>query len=147
MDKMVWIALAFVAGCAIPLNGAFNARLGAAAGSPLHASLISFAVGTAAIAAYVLATRQSVSWGGFLQAPWYAWLAGIFGAFSLTVIILTYPRLGPGLGFGLVVAGQLLASILLEHFNILVAEAHPITSLRLLGLAFVLGGVVLIRTF
>jgi transporter family-2 protein len=147
MDKMFWIALAFVAGCAIPLNGAFNAKMGAAAGSPLHASLISFAVGTVAIAAYIFATRQSVSWGGFLQAPWYAWLAGLFGAFSLTVIVVTYPRLGPGLAFGLVVAGQLFASVLLEHFNILVAEPHPISLLRLVGLALVLGGVFLIRTF
>jgi transporter family-2 protein len=147
MEKMFWIALAFVAGCAIPLNGAFNAKMGAAVQSPLHASLMSFAVGTVAIAGYVLATRQSVSWADFIQAPWYAWLAGLFGAFSLTVIILTYPRLGPGLGFGLVVAGQLLASVLLEHFNVLVAEPHPISVLRLVGLALVLGGVVLIRTF
>jgi transporter family-2 protein len=147
MDKIFWIALAFVAGCLIPLQGAFNARLGGAAGSLLHASLISFAVGTVAIAAYVLATRQPVSWSGFLEAPWYAWLGGLCGAFSLTVIILTYPRLGPGLAFGLVVAGQLLASVLLEHFNVLVAEPHPISILRVVGLALVLGGVVLIRTF
>jgi transporter family-2 protein len=147
MDKTFWIALAVVAGCLIPLQGAFNARLGAAAGSLLHASLLSFAIGTVAIAAYVLATSQPVSWPGFLKAPWYAWLGGLCGAFSLTVIILTYPRLGPGLAFGLIVAGQLLASVLLEHFNILVAEPHPFSFLRLVGLALVLGGVFMIRTF
>jgi transporter family-2 protein len=147
MDKIFWISLAFVAGCLIPLQGAFNARLGAAAGSLMHASLISFAIGTLAIGAYVLATRQTVSWAGFLEAPWYGWLGGLCGAFSLTVIILTYPKLGPGLAFGLVVAGQLLASVLLEHFNVLVAQPHPFSLLRLVGLALVLGGVVLIRTF
>jgi aryl-alcohol dehydrogenase-like predicted oxidoreductase len=56
-------------------------------------------------------------------------------------------RLGPGLAFGLVVAGQLFASVLLEHFDMLVAEPHPISLLRLVGLALVLGGVFLIRTF
>jgi transporter family-2 protein len=147
MDKMFWIGVALLAGALIPLQGALNARLGAAGSSLLHASLISFLVGTIAIAFYVLATRQTVSWSGFANAPWYTWLGGFCGAFSLTAIILMYPRLGPGLGFGLVVAGQLTASILLEHFNVLVAEPHPISLLRLVGLALVFGGVFLIRTF
>jgi transporter family-2 protein len=142
-----WIAFALLAGTLIPLNGAFNARLGAAIASPVHASAISFAVGTLAIAAYALATRQTVSWAGVAGAPWYAWLGGICGAVSLTVIILTYPKLGPGLGFGLVVAGQLLVSLVLEHFGILVTQPHPISVLRVLGLALVLGGVELIRMF
>jgi transporter family-2 protein len=142
-----WIAFALLAGTLIPLNGAFNGRLGAAIASPIHASAMSFAVGTLAIAAYALATRQTVSWAGVTGAPWYAWLGGICGAVSLTVIILTYPKLGPGLGFGLVVAGQLLVSLVLEHFGILVTQPHPISVLRVLGLALVLGGVVLIRMF
>jgi transporter family-2 protein len=142
-----WIAFALLAGTLIPLNGAFNARLSAAIASPIHASAISFAVGTLAIAAYALATRQTVSWAGVTSAPWYAWLGGICGAVSLTVIILTYPKLGPGLGFGLVVAGQLIVSVLLEHFGILVAQPHPISVLRVAGLVLVLGGVVLIRAF
>jgi len=147
MDKILWIAIAFSAGSLIPLQGAFNARLGAAGASPIHASLISFVIGTLAIAAYALATRQTVSWAGFVGAPWYAWLGGFCGAFSLTAIILTYPKLGPGLGFGLLIAGQLIVSVLLEHFNILVAQPHPITFLRMVGIMLVLIGVSFIRGF
>ena len=147
MDKIFWIGLAFVAGSLLPLQGAFNARLGASAASPMHASLISFVIGTLAIAAYVLATRQTVSWPGVAGAPWYVWLGGFCGAFSLTAIILTFPKLGPGLSFGLLVAGQLIVSVLLEHFNILVAQPHPMSFLRIAGVALVLGGVVMIRAF
>jgi transporter family-2 protein len=147
MDKLFWIALAFVAGSLLPLQGAFNARLGASGSSLMHASIISFIVGTLAVAAYVCVTRPTVSWAGFLDAPWYAWIGGVCGAFSLTAIILTFPRLGPGLAFGLLIAGQLVVSILLEHFNVFVAEPHPISILRLLGLLLVLGGVALIRLF
>jgi bacterial/archaeal transporter family-2 protein len=147
MDNLFWIALAAVAGASIPFNAAFNARLGVAGASPIHASLISFGIGTLTIAAYAFATRQTVSWSGFVAAPWYAWLGGVFGAFSLTAIILTFPKLGPGLGFGLVVAGQLIVSVFLEHFGVLVAQPHPISVLRLLGLALVFGGVALIRMF
>jgi bacterial/archaeal transporter family-2 protein len=147
MNSVFWIALAFLAGALLPFQGAFNARLGAALASPMHASMISFVIGTLAIAAYVLATRQTVSWAGLAGAPWYAWLGGFCGAFSLTVIILTYPKLGPGLSFGLLVAGQLIVSVVLEHFNVLVAQPHPVSLPRLAGVALVLGGVVLIRAF
>jgi len=147
MGMIFWMVLALVAGAAIPLNGAFNARLGAAIASPIHASMISFFIGTLVIAAYALATRQTVSWTSLASVPWYGWLGGVVGAFSLTVIILTYPKLGPGLGFGLVVAGQLLMSLMLEHFNVLVAQPHPISGFRVIGLALVLGGVVMIRMF
>ena len=147
MDKIHWIAFAFLAGSLLPLQGAFNAQLGAAVASPIHASLISFVVGTLAIAAYALVTQQSVSWAAVAGAPWYAWIGGLCGAVALTAIILTYPRLGPGLSFGLLVAGQLIVSVLLEHFDILVAHPHPISALRLVGVALVLGGVVMIRTF
>lgn len=147
MDKIFWIGIAALAGCLMPLQGALNAKLGSAVASPLHASLMSFAIGTAALGAYVVATRQAVFWPGIAAAPWYVWFGGLCGAFSLTAIILTYPRLGPGLAFGLIIAGQLLVAVLLEHFNILVAQPHPISLLRLAGVGLVLGGVVLIRTF
>lgn len=142
-----WIMLALVAGALVPLQGALNARLGAAAGSPILASLVSFVVGTLAIGAYALATRQTVSWSGIASAPWYAWLGGFCGAFALTTIILIFPRLGPGLGFGLLIAGQLIASVALEHFNILVVEPHPVSFPRLVGVGLVLGGVAMIRAF
>jgi transporter family-2 protein len=147
MDKIFWIALAFVAGSLLPIQGAFNTKLGAAGGSALHASLISFGVGTLALATYTLVSRQTVSWSGLATAPWYAWVGGFCGAICLTVIILVFPRLGPGVAFGLLVAGQLFASLLLEHFNILVAQPHPISFPRLVGVALVLGGVVCIRAF
>jgi transporter family-2 protein len=38
-------------------------------------------------------------------------------------------------------------AVLLEHFNILVAEPHPMSLLRIVGIALVLGGVVCIRAF
>jgi transporter family-2 protein len=147
MDNAIWMVMALIAGSLLPLLGAFNAKLGAAIASPLHASVISFTVGTLAMITYVFVTRQSVSWSGIGSAPWYAWFGGLCGAFSLTAIILTYPKLGPGLGFGLLIAGQLVISAVLEHFNVLVAEPHPISILRVCGIALVIAGVAMIRIF
>jgi transporter family-2 protein len=130
MGKIIWIVIAFLAGAFLPLQGGFNALLGKEAKSPLHASMFSFIIGTILIVLYIVITRQSVSMEGVKNAPWYAWLGGLFGAFCLTAIILTMPKLGPGLTFGLIVSGQMIISVLLEHFNILVAQPHPISFLR-----------------
>ena len=98
--------------------------------------MISFIVGSAALVLYILITKQTISWAGIATAPGYVWVAGLLGAFYVTVTIMSFPRLGPGLTFGLVVAGQMFISALLEHFNILVSSPHPINLLRLINYCF-----------
>lgn len=139
--------MAFIAGAFLPIQAGLNAKLGKSIDSPIHASMISFMVGALSLIIYILITKQSVSWDGLKVAPSYVWLGGVLGAFYVTVIIFSFPRLGPGLTFGLVVAGQMTLSALLEHFNILVAQSQPLSLLRLLGMAMVVGGVVIIRKF
>lgn len=145
--KLTWMIVALASGAVLPLQAGLNARLGRAAGSPAYAALISFIVGTLALLLYVTLTRQSVSWRGLREAPAQVWLGGLLGAFYVTAIILTFPRIGPALTFGLVVAGQMIIALLLDHFNILVANPHPITIWRVLGMLMIVGGVVLIRKF
>ena len=147
MNKLIWIVLALLAGAFLPIQAAFNTRLAKAINSPVYSSMISFAVGAMTVALFILLTQQSVSFSGAKTAPGYVWLAGALGGFYVTVIILSFPRLGPALTFGLVVAGQMLISVLLDHFNILVAEQHPLNVWRLLGIMLVIGGVILIRKF
>lgn len=145
MNKVIWILLAFVSGAFLPIQAGLNAKLGKAGQSALHASLTSFVVGTLALVIYILATRQTVSWEGLKAAPGYAWLGGLLGAFYVTVIVLAFPKLGPGLTFGLVVTGQMLFSALLEHYNILVAQPSPISWAKILGMTLIVAGVVIMR--
>jgi transporter family-2 protein len=145
MNKIIWIILAFIAGSFLPLQAGLNAKLGKAGGSPIHASMISFLGGLILLILYSIITKQTVSWAGIKSAPIYAWTGGLFGAFYVTVIILSFPHLGPGLTFGLVVAGQMIVSALLEHFNILVAQPNPLNLYRIAGILLVIIGVVIIR--
>ncbi len=145
--KLTWIIIAFVSGAVLPLQAGLNTRLGRAAASPAYASLISFVVGTLAMLLYIAITRQSVSWQGLREAPLHSWLGGILGAFFVTAIILAFPRIGPALTFGLVVAGQMTIALMLDHFNVMVANPHPINIWRVLGVLMIVGGVVLIRKF
>lgn len=146
-SKLLWILLAFIAGAALPIQGGLNARMGKAIGSPVYSSLISFLVGSLVLIAYVAITRQPVAWSGIKNVPGFVWLAGAMGAFYVTVIIFAFPRLGPALTFGLVVAGQMFIALILDHFNILVAQQHTINIWRIIGVVLILAGVIIIRKF
>lgn len=143
----MWIALAFLSGALLPIQAGLNSKLGKAAESPVYASMLSFAVGTLGLIIYILITKQSISWAGIREAPAQVWMGGLLGAFYVTVIILAFPKLGPGLTFGLVVAGQMIISILLEHFNILVAQQNSISFMKMVGVLLVIAGVIIIRRF
>jgi transporter family-2 protein len=147
MNKLMWIALAFLSGAFLPIQAGLNAKLGKAAESPVYASMLSFVIGTIGLFTYIILTNQTISWAGVRAAPAQVWFGGLLGAFYVTVIILAFPKLGPGLTFGLVVAGQMIISILLEHFNILVAQQNSISFMKIIGVLLVVAGVIIIRKF
>jgi transporter family-2 protein len=47
----------------------------------------------------------------------------------------------------LIIAGQMSASLFLDHFGWLGFQVHPVSGLKMLGVVLLLGGVVLIRLF
>jgi len=147
MNKTIWMIAALLAGAFLPIQASINAKLGKAATSPFHASLISFIIGALTVSLYILLTKQTVSWAGIKTAPAYAWLGGLLGAFYVTVVILAFPKLGPALTFGLIITGQMFLSALMEHFDILVTQQHSLNIWRILGFLMVIGGVILIRKF
>ena len=147
MNKIIWILLTLFAGAILPIQAGFNARLAKGVGSGIHATFISFVIGTIAMLLIVSVTKQNYSLSGVKELPVYAWLGGMLGAFFISILIFAFPQLGAGLTFGLVITGQLVVALLLEHFNLLVEEPHPINFLRLLGITLIIAGVIIIRKF
>ena len=147
MKNFFWLFMAFASGVFLPIQAGLNTRLGKAAGNPVYASLISFVVGAAALLIYVLVTRQQGTLAQVKEAPLLDWTGGILGAFYVTVIILAFPRIGPALTFGLVVAGQMIMSVVLDHTNTLVAAQHSFNLYRMLGIVLIIAGVVILRKF
>lgn len=145
--KFTWYFIALLAGAFLPIQAGLNTKLGKAIENPVYASMLSFITGALAVALYILFTKQPVAWAGIKSAPAYVWIAGALGAFYVTAIILTFPKIGPALTFGLVVAGQMISSVILDHFKVLVAEMHSINIYRVLGMLLIVAGVVLIRKF
>jgi transporter family-2 protein len=138
-----------IAGAALPVQAGINSRLGREMGSPFVASLISFLIGTASILIFVLLARVSAPEGGYAvaasRAPWWIWLGGVIGAVFVTVAATFASRIGFSLFSAVVIAGQLLTSVALDHFGLLGAERHPVSLFRLVGVVLLVVGIALIR--
>lgn len=132
-------------GAATALQAPTNARMMAAAGSPVNAAFVSFAVGTVAlgIVAACLHTRPDVQVARSL--PWYVWIGGLYGAVFVVAAAWGVPRLGVATTITLMVAGQLLLSLVLDHFGAMGVPRQPLNLGRVAGVGLVLLGVLLVR--
>ncbi len=147
MSKNIWMLLTLLAGALLPFQAALNTRLGKAAGHPVWGSTFSFLVGLVVLLGYLLFNRQNAAWSTLKASPGYLWLGGLMGAYYVTLIVYAFPRLGPGLTFGLIVAGQMLVSLVLEHQNWLVEEQTPVNAMRIFGVILIIAGVIILRKF
>ena len=144
---LVFLAVAFVAGAALPVQAGLNARLATFVGGPIRASMISFGVGTLVLFVLsLLMTKGVVNTARLGQVPWWAWLGGAVGAGYVASTVAAAPRLGALNLFAAVIFGQLLCSVLLDHFGVLYRE-HGLSAGRIVGVLLLGTGVALVRFF
>lgn len=140
------LLLAMLAGAPLPLQAGVNAQLRASIGDPAVAALISFLVGAAALALLALAARGPLpppaAWG---ESPWWHWVGGLLGAVYVVMVIVLAPRLGAAPLIAAVVAGQMLASVALDHYAVAGFAPRPVTMQRLIGVMLVISGIALVR--
>ncbi|QGY39232.1 EamA-like transporter family protein [Pseudodesulfovibrio cashew] len=145
--KWIFVLLALVAGATMPVQAGINLRLREALGDPIVAALVSFAVGTIALAVYCFALRPVPTLAMAAGAPWWSWLGGLCGAFFVSVIIILAAKLGATSSMVWLLAGQFLAALILDHFGLIAFDVRVITWQRLAGICLVLAGAVLVSRY
>lgn len=143
-----YVIVAIIAGALLPVQAGLNAKMGKAVGDPIFAALISFVIGSIGLIVYGLFTKMDFSQiSNAGSVDWTVWIAGLLGAFYVSAIIILVPKIGAALTFGLIVTGQLGISLTLDHFGLLGLPVHIINWQRIVGILFIVGGVLLIRNF
>ena len=141
---MALLILSFAVGLALSLQTAINRQLSVQLSSSLHAALISFSVGTALLFLLVLIQPSSLrSWQSLTQMPYYLWFGGALGVYAICVSIYSAPQLGLLSLSGLIIFGQVLMSMCIDHFGWLGSPIYPIQWQRLLGAVLIGIGVLL----
>ena len=148
MATWSYVVFGLVAGAMLPFQAGINAVLASYVGSPVRAVLVSFAVGTLALLAVVLAFFRG--WPGSTEvggAPWWVWVGGLLGAFYVAGSIVVAPKIGAVTLVAVLLAGQAVASLLVDQYGWVGFPEHPITPGRLAGIALVAVGVGLVRLY
>jgi transporter family-2 protein len=140
--------VAFVIGAFMPIQAGLNSQLRYVLGHPMLASLVSFGVGTAIIGILNVAAGAPLSQLSRLdQTPWWMWLGGLLGAVYVTAALVLAPRLGAGTLIAVSMAGQIVGSIIIDHYGWLGYAAHPASLPRIAGAILLIAGVVLIQRY
>ncbi len=146
--KPLLVLLALVAGAFMPVQAGVNSRLRFLLGDPISAAMISFAVGTLGLAAYVVALRKPWPDAALVHAaPWWLWTGGLMGAFFVAASVVLAPRLGAAAMMAWLIAGQLMAAVVLDHFGLVGYALREASPLRLLGVGLLVAGAVLVQRF
>lgn len=144
--RLIPLIFALLAGTFLPTQAGINSQLAKQLGHPLLAATVSFLVGTLALFLFTLATHISIpSLQRASQIPWYLWLGGLLGAMYLTATIILAPVLGAANTIGLVVTGQILAAIAIDHFGLVGFPLHSLSFWRIIGAILLVTGVVLVQ--
>ena len=144
---LLW-AMAVISGALIPVQAASNAALARAAGGnvPL-AALTLFVVAAVATAAVAFASGKGFPAAAALrEAPWWSYSGGLIVAFYVFTITFLSPRLGVGTAIALVVTGQVLSALTIDHFGLMRSLTFTLTPARAIGAALmILGAFVALR--
>ena len=145
----VFALVMLIAGAGIAAQIAVNAQLRTVSGSALWAANIVFAVsmtaGLLVLAGASLFSTLPPPSPALWRAPRWVWLGGIFGGVYVVLAIVLADRLGAALVSATGILGQLAASILIDHYGWFGMPVQRASPTRLIGVALLAAGVVLIR--
>jgi len=145
----VWSVLGILAGMLLALQGPINAQLARALGSPIAAAAMSFIAGTIVLTLITLATVQaqgiSIAW----RAPplWMLFAGGCLGAIFVTCALILTPKLGVAATMAFIVAGQLLAGLIIDRLGYFDLAVRELTLGRVAGAVLLVVGALMLRVY
>ncbi|MGK9044459.1 DMT family transporter [Mammaliicoccus vitulinus] len=146
-----WMILGIVTGCLPPIQTAINSALRYEVQSFYLSALISFAIGTIALFVLSLVLVKRISFSlthpeqGKIKPIYF--IGGALGVIFVTTNILLMPELGAALTLMIVIFGQMLMGLLIDHFGLFNTPIFKVTSRRLIGAILVFVGIVILKLF
>ncbi|APW40661.1 hypothetical protein RD110_12540 [Rhodoferax koreense] len=140
--NLLMLLLVFLGGVVLCAQSAINGRLGAEVGV-LESSWLTFALGTmlSFLLAFFLEPAHALN---LFTAPRWQVTGAFFGVVYMLVIVFAMPRIGTAAATVAVISGQLLMSLLIDHFGWLGNAVIPLGTSRGAALVLLAAALVLI---
>lgn len=138
LDKILVYLVGLLGGVAVgiqsPIAGKMGQRIGGTAGSFIvHLSGL-------ILSGLLLIFRGGENIRDWHKLPWYMFFAGAFGLILYLTINYTLPRVGSTMMITLIIVGQLLMGVLVDHFGWFGVTVRPIDLTRIAGVLLLFGG-------
>ncbi len=143
MDRGLAVLLTAGAGGLIALQAPINAGLGRSTGS-LPAALVSFLVGTIALAAIVVLSGKAGGLSSSFDVSWYYLLGGLLGAVYVANALIAVTAIGAGGVAAATITGQLAFSVVVDRLGLFGLDQVALSPERVAGVVLLLAGTVLI---
>ena len=148
MDRttLVYLFCAALTGCCIALQATVNGRFRQNLDNPTFAVFFSIC-GTilCALIALVLIRPPVPTMEQIRTTQWWNWIGGPLGALIVLAGATLVRDLGAAAFIALVVGGQLLCSLILDHYGLMGLIQKEVTLGRVIGAVLVVAGVVCIK--
>lgn len=140
-SNLLFIALCMLCGLTIglqtPIASLMSTRIGV-----IQSAFIVNVGGTIAAGLALLILGNNLK--GLNHVPWYALCAGVLGVIIISITNIVIPRMGAASAFAIIIAGQLLAGMLIDRYGFFNTTVRPLDLNCLLGLILITGGAWLI---
>lgn len=139
--KQLFIPMAIAAGCLLPLQGALLARLGPQLNHPIQATMVSYVGGLLACMVILALIRVSYPTTQQLMAiDGHFYIAGVLGMVFVTGMLYLMPHIGVTTMLVAAIIGQLIASLMIDHFGGFGGLKIAISPSRIIGVILMLVG-------
>jgi bacterial/archaeal transporter family-2 protein len=134
MKTLLFLLLALCVGGLLPVQGSINAQLGKSLNHPLQATFISFFGAIIFLILLLMVFNPPLpSVSQLKSTPAFYYTGGIYGVIFVTTILMLAPRIGIANTLVATIIGQLIVSVILDHFGTFGLQRQPINGYRLLG--------------
>lgn len=142
--KIYLIILMLFIGVILTLHLSMNAQVGAIIKNPKIGNALFWTIGAFTAILIALTSLETEAFSRLKEVPAWLLLAGVIGAILVFGIAWTIPQIGAASAFVLMIAGQVIAGVVLSHFGLLGSPIEKISILKIMGILLLLSGASLV---
>ena len=143
--NIIYFALALITGALIPIQASTNAAFSKSMGNPLTTGVMVFIVGFFSMLIVSIVMKASIpSVQQLGSAPWYGYAGGIIVATYVVMITILVPHIGVGTAIALIVTGQIICAVTIDHFGLFNVQVRKMDFSRLAGVLLMVAGIYLV---
>ncbi|WP_081894395.1 DMT family transporter [Muricauda sp. MAR_2010_75] len=138
--KMYLYVLMLLLGVVLAVHLAMNSQVGLTLNNPQMGNAIFWCIGAVTAVIIGLTQWEPEVFSRLKDVPLWLLTAGAIGAALVFGIAWIIPQIGAAPAFLLMIAGQVIAGMVMSHYGFLGAPVEPISITKILGALMLIGG-------